>query len=402
MFKDFLYEIFGLRFYGLGFERVLWIAVIAAGLWTAFKVWREYRRASAAQTREGAGGVLEVLGTGELIRGAVAVGLVGFGALNAYKAFFTADYRLFFSEPVVLHTYGVAIATGFVAAIWVASREAKRIGLDVARLLDLSFWVLVSALAGSRVVFMIVEFDQYKARCVDPASVGLAAPDCLAVLRFWEGGLVFYGGLIGAVAVALYYLRKHKLDIWRYADVGIASVPLGQFFGRLGCLSAGCCHGKYVPSEHPLAVHWPKDSAAYDVVLSGLPAGADRTLFLNSGWVTAHSTQLYESGAMLALFVLLMVLRTRRRFAGQLLIVYIVAYAFIRSFIEIFRGDKIREFVFKVPLPALSEALGLPSTEPVLLSTSQFIAFLTILGAIGLWIWRRRDAGRLPSAPVAR
>lgn len=395
MFKDFLYELFGLRFYGVGFERVLWIIAIAFGAWTLFGVWRSYKRDQEAEEPQG-------LGTNDLIRGLVAVGLVGFGALNGYKAFFTSDYKLFFSEPVVLHTYGVAIAFGFVAAIWVAAREAKRIGLDVARILDLSFWLLVSALIGSRVVFMIVEWDQYRARCVDPASVGLAEPDCLAVLRFWEGGLVFYGGLIAAVAVGLYYLRKHNLDVWRYADVGAASIPLGQFFGRLGCLSAGCCHGKYVPSDHLLAVHWEKNTAAYDVVLGDLPAGAERTLFMDSGWVSAHSTQLYESGATLLLFILLMVLRTRRRFAGQLLIVYIVAYAMIRSFIEIFRGDKIREYVFKVPIPALSDALGLPSTEPVFLSTSQFIALLTIGGAVGIWMWRKRDAGRLPSGAQGR
>jgi phosphatidylglycerol:prolipoprotein diacylglycerol transferase len=388
MFKDFLYELFGLTLVGQGFEIALWLVLIVFGIWSGVRVWRDYRKDKEADSEA-------AIRQGDLMRLLVAMGLVGFGAWNLIQSL--AFGALFFSEPLVLHTYGVAIALGFAVAVWVGAREAKRTGLDVTRLLDLSFWVLVSALVGSRVVFMIVERDVYYARCVDPASVGLSAPDCMAVLRFWEGGLVFYGGLIGAVTVGLYYLKKHKLDVWRYADVGAVSIPLGQFFGRLGCFSAGCCHGKYIPSDHALGVHWPAKTAAYDVVLADLPGGAERSLFLENAWVTAHPTQLYESGAALCLFIALMLLRTRRRFAGQLLIVYIVSYAIIRSVIEVFRGDKIREYVFELPLPAVSAFLGLPLEQPVLLSTSQFIALLTIVGALGLWIWRRRDARRLPS-----
>ena len=385
MLKDFLKELFGIVFHGLTFERCLWILVFGLGCWISFRVWKAYRRADEdGKPRD------------LTFRVASGAGLVLFGGYQAIVAWFNPNYKLFFTEPLVLHTYGVAIALGFICAIWVGVREARRIGLDAARLLDLSFWLLISAMIGSRLVFMMVEFDSYRDRCFDPAAAGLDAPDCWAVLRFWEGGLVFYGGLIAAVVVGLYYLKKYNLDVWRYADVGAASIPLGQFFGRLGCLSAGCCHGKYVPSEHFLGIHWPADTAAYKVVTTNLALGADREIFLSEGFVTAHPTQLYESGATLMIFLFLMWFRTRKRFSGQLLIIYIVAYALIRSVIEIFRGDKVRGFIFKWSSSAVSELIGLPADEPLLLSTSQFISLLMVLGAVGLWIWRMRDAKRLP------
>jgi phosphatidylglycerol:prolipoprotein diacylglycerol transferase len=285
----------------------------------------------------------------------------------------------------VLHTYGMAIAVGFIVAIWLAAHEARRIGLEASRILDLAFWVLLSAMAGSRLLYMLVEWRAYYDRCVDPASQGLSQPDCMAVLRFWEGGLVFQGGLLAATAAGIFYLKKNKLDVWRYADVAVASVPMGQFFGRLGCLAAGCCHGAYVDSHHWLGLHWGDDTAAWRVIMGKMEAGPEKELFLAERYVTAYPTQLMESGAMLLLFLGLVWMRSRKRFNGQILATYMMSYAIIRSTIELFRGDDIRG------VNELAEGFSI--------STGQIVSLLMFSGGLALWLWRSRATRRALEAP---
>ncbi len=151
-----------------------------------------------------------------------------------------------FGEPV--HTYAVMIATGFVVAIWLTARYGESQGYDRDMLLDLSWWLLVSGLAGSRLAFMVVNWDQYYYPCVDVEYFitlypddAIAERDCTRVLRFWNGGLVFYGGPILAIITMFWFLRREKLAVLPIGDVIIPTLALGQFFGRLGCLGAGCC-----------------------------------------------------------------------------------------------------------------------------------------------------------------
>ncbi len=383
MLKDFLKDLFGIVFYGLTFERVMWVALAVLGVWIGVRTWKAYKVHGAD--------------TPDLpFRVAMAALMVGAGGYYGAQAWFTEDYRFFFSSPLVLHTYGVSIATGFVFAIWLAARETHRTGLDRARMLDLSFWVLIAGMVGSRVVFMMVEWRSYYNRCFAPELEGLSAPDCMAVIRFWEGGLVFYGGLIGATLAGLLYLRKHKVEVWRYADAAAVGIPVGQFFGRLGCLSAGCCHGKYVPSERLFALRWPSDTAAYDVITGSMADGAEKLRFIQEGYVTAHPTQLYESGATLVIFIFLLWFRTRKQFNGQILATYIMLYAVVRACIEVFRGDTVRGFIFEVTSPGLSQALGLPAQEPLILSTSQLISLLTFGFGAFLWVTLKKKTASAP------
>lgn len=382
MLKDFMYELFGVRFYGLTFERIFFLALAVLGGVILYRAWAAKQAADAKKEE------VKDLGTRML----VGVGLAGFGGYMGLKAWLADGYQLFFSEPLVLHTYGVAIATGFIFAIWFGVREARRTGLEVARIMDMAFWFLVAGLIGSRVVFMIVEWQEYYDMCFEPAKLGLSEADCLAPLKFWKGGLVFYGGLIGAMVAAAIYMTKYRLPAWRYVDAMAPSVAIGQFFGRLGCVSAGCCHGKYIPSERMAALEWPKDTPAWRVIIEKPEIAAEKAKFLAGSFVTAHPTQLYESGSMILLFLFLLWFRTRKSFNGQVVLLYVICYAFIRSFVEIFRGDTVRGFIFQYSNPSISEALGLLPDDPLILSTSQFISVLMAVGAAGIWIWRSRVA----------
>jgi phosphatidylglycerol:prolipoprotein diacylglycerol transferase len=235
-----------------------------------------------------------------------------------------------------LHTYGLLIASAFLAGIWLAQREARRRGQDPERLADLSFWILVAALVGSRVYFILVNWDDYfGANAVVSTAIGRIP----RLLAFWEGGLVFYGGFIGAALTAFLYMRRHRMAFLAHADTLIPSVAFGHFLGRLGCFSAGCCWGDVAHGHDPFAVRFPPDSLAYQT-FTARPNPGD---FLAPGGATTlplHPVQLYESFGELGLFLLLvLVVRPRKAFHGQVLATWLLLYAVLRTVVEMFRGD---------------------------------------------------------------
>ena len=243
--------------------------------------------------------------------------------------------------PVTLHTYGVLLAVAFLAGLWIASRQAKRDGLDSARITDMAIYVLIGGLLGAKVLLLIVEWPYYMKNPKD-------------IWSLVQSGGVFYGGLLGALPVAFWYARRHQLDGWRTADVLAPGVAIGQALGRLGCFAAGCCYGR--PTSAPWAVRFHDDYAAREV---GTPLD-----------VPLHPTQLYESGAALLIFLGLLWLSRHKRFQGQIALTYIALYAVVRFVIEYFRGDAARGTVFGGAL-----------------STSQFISILMVLG-VGLVVPR--------------
>lgn len=240
--------------------------------------------------------------------------------------------------PFTLHTYGLLLAIAFLVALWVVSRQARRAGLDSAKITDLSIYVLLAGLIGARVLLVLVEWNRIEWSWRD-------------VVSLLESGGVFYGGLLGAFPVAYWYIKRHKLPGWATADVLIPGVAIGQAIGRLGCLCAGCCYGR--PTDVPWAITFRNVSANREI---GTPLD-----------IPLHPTQIYESLATLAIFFVLLRVARRKKFDGQVLIVYLLLYAVARFVIEFYRGDAARGTV-------LGGAL----------STSQLIAILVFLAAAAL------------------
>lgn len=206
-----------------------------------------------------------------------------------------------------LHTFGVLVAMGFMAGIWIATRCARRSGISPEAIQDLVVpWILLGGLAGARFLYVVSYWDE-----------SFAGRPFAEVFQVWNGGLVFYGGLAGAVLVALWRIRSRNLPLWSTADCLAPGIALGHVFGRLGCFLNGCCHGS--PSHGPWAVHFPKGVIPGDVAV--------------------HPTQLYEAFLNLGLCGFLAWLHARRRFDGQVFAAYLVLYALIRVFTEWFRGD---------------------------------------------------------------
>ncbi|MFL5388280.1 MAG: prolipoprotein diacylglyceryl transferase [Myxococcales bacterium] len=270
------------------------------------------------------------------------------------------------TRPLVvpLHTYGLLIATAFLVAMTIAGRAAQREGQDRDRVMDLTFWILVAAMIGSRVLFILVNWDDY-AR--DPASI----------FAFWKGGLVFYGGFIGAVLISIWYMRKHRMPFFPVADVLIPSVALGHAIGRLGCFAAGCCWGGACDPHLPWAAKFPPESLAYQsqVATGIIHLGAAHT-------IPIHPTQLYESLGELLIFCALIFWRQRKRFHGELLALYLVLYAPLRAMVETLRGDEERGRVFNFVGPWAKGAWWNLSTSE-LISVGIFAAGIALFAYLG-------------------
>ena len=141
-------------------------------------------------------------------------------------------FSLRIGERVVgIHTYGVLIALGFAAGIAVAWREAQRRGLDGGRVLDLSFWILIGGLLGSRALYVLVNAGAFARTCAgsggEARTAGRVLWDCSRVLHVWEGGLVFYGGVLAATAVVVRFAQRQGWNFWTVGDVFAPGLAIG-------------------------------------------------------------------------------------------------------------------------------------------------------------------------------
>jgi phosphatidylglycerol:prolipoprotein diacylglycerol transferase len=207
---------------------------------------------------------------------------------------------------IKIHWYGILIAAGFLAGVWTASRRGLQNGLDPARISDLAMWLLVGAIVGARALHVISYWRE-----------DFAGRPLYEIFMIQRGGLVFYGGLIGATLAGAIYVRAKKLPFLRLADALAPSIALGSVFGRIGCLMTGCCYGAHC--DLPWAIRFPEEHETH-----GTPV---------------HPTQLYDSFANLLLYLGLAWLYRRRKFDGQVFATFLIGYAVLRFVVEMFRGD---------------------------------------------------------------
>jgi phosphatidylglycerol:prolipoprotein diacylglycerol transferase len=257
--------------------------------------------------------------------------------------------RLLTTPFFTVHTFGLLLASAYLAALWWLIRGGRREGLDADALSSLGFWAIGGAIIGAKALMILRDFREYA-----------AAPSELFSLSVLASAGDFYGGFIGALIASAIFFRRHpELPVWRTADLCGPAIALGQAIGRVGCFMAGDDYGG--PTGRPWAVTFTDPDAAR---IGGAPLG-----------VPLHPVQLYESIVCLALFAVLVRLSRRKRFDGQVILAYTALYAVARFVLEFFRGDADRGFVFGGSL-----------------STSQFIALILGPAAVVLWFVRRRTA----------
>ena len=247
-----------------------------------------------------------------------------------------------------LYWYGVLVALGFLAGLWTATRRGLRDGLPGERLADLGLWLMVGAIVGSRLFFVISYWRE-----------DFASKPLWEIFMIRRGGLIFYGGLVGASLACVFYVRARQLPLWKVADALAPSIALGYVFGRLGCLMNGCCYGR--ACDLPWAIHFPNDHATY-------PQGV-------------HPTQLYEALMNLGLYGALAWLYRRKQFDGQIFAAYLIGYAALRSMGEFLRGDYAVRYLGGWATPA------------------QLFGIVVLAAGLGLWYTRSRAAAPGPGGP---
>src|SRR5262245_7225644 len=262
--------------------------------------------------------------------------------------------RLLTTPIFTLYTFGLLLAIAYAASYWWLMREGRRQGLDAEAVGSLGMWAIVGAIIGAKVLLIVRDFPQY-----------VTMPSAIFSRAALTSAGDFYGGFIGAFVASTLFVRRHPLlPFWLTADVTGPAIALGQAIGRIGCFMAGDDYGR--PSDVPWAVTFTDPVAAQ---IGGAPLG-----------VPLHPVQLYESITCLLLFAALVRLSRNKRFDGQVMLTYTLAYAVARFILEFFRGDADRGFVFGG-----------------LLSTSQFIAVLLGPAALVLYYRRQRSIAASPS-----
>jgi phosphatidylglycerol---prolipoprotein diacylglyceryl transferase len=223
--------------------------------------------------------------------------------------------ELFHIGDVTIYSYGTMIAIGAITGVAYMVFEGKRaVGLSFDQANNLFLLIFLAAVIGGK-FFLFLE---------DPSGF-IEQPKKLLSGR----GFVFYGSFLFAIPTMLMYFRYHKLNTLKMLDVMALTTCLVHFFGRIGCFLAGCCHG--VPTDSMFGITFTDPGCYAD------PKG-----------VALHPTQLYEAGATLVVTTILLWLKHKKEFNGQLFLLYLMLYAVLRFVIEFMRGDEERGFVLNL------------------------------------------------------
>ncbi|EKD43215.1 MAG: hypothetical protein ACD_72C00407G0005 [uncultured bacterium] len=201
--------------------------------------------------------------------------------------------------PLHIQVWGLFVALGIAVAIVVARQFAKQRKLDADVVLDAAFWIILAALLGARIFFVITEWQIFSGHLVD-------------IFKIWQGGMSISGGFIGAVITGVLFLRAKKVSFWEYAEVIVYALPLGLFIGRLGC---------FFIFDHP---------------------GTVTNFFLGEvfygDWLIRHNHGLYLSLSGLALFGIFTYLRYKGRAqAPYFITIFLIWDGVLRLWLDSFR-----------------------------------------------------------------
>jgi len=219
-----------------------------------------------------------------------------------------------FSIP--LHSYGIMLALSFLLSIWLSCRRARKNGLMPDVIADVGFWIIMSAIVGARLYYVLLhpeEFSGHWASAINPFQGGSMVG---------IGGLVMYGGFIGAILSGIIYFKLNKLPFLPYADMTAPYIGLGIFLTRIGCFLNGCCYGG--PTDSKFGVSFPLDS----------PAGVYQH---ECHAVGLYPSQLVESGGGLLIMIIILLVGRKKTFAGFQFYLMGLLYAVLRFFDDFLR-----------------------------------------------------------------
>ncbi|MFH1454494.1 MAG: prolipoprotein diacylglyceryl transferase [Armatimonadota bacterium] len=235
--------------------------------------------------------------------------------------------------PLHVYSYGTMLVLGFLAGMFLASKRAKNKNINKDDVIDLAFFILVFGILGGRISYVLIHLGYYSKHFSEIFNLSM-------------GGLAWHGGLIFAIATMLVFCKIKKINIRDLFDCIAPSFPLGQAIGRIGCFLNGCCGGK---------------------LLTGISLKA---LGKAKIFHMRHPTQIYELILDLMIFFFLLFYEKKySKFKGELFLVYLASYSFIRFMLEYLRD---------YPEEIVRHALGI-------LSMGQIVSLVIFILSV-IWI----------------
>ncbi len=219
--------------------------------------------------------------------------------------------------PFSIRWYGIIIDTAFILGSVLAYCHARKSRLNTDHLLNMIILIIPSAMIGARLYYVIFNWSSY-------------ASNPLEALAIWHGGLAIHGGLLGGVIAGYLYIRKHKLDFWKFADVVAPSIIMGQCIGRWGNFINQEAFGSPVSIDY----------------ISRFPEFIQKQMYIGNQYY--HPAFLYESLWDFLVFLILIIVFRRKHFDGQIMLLYLILYSTGRFFIESLRMDSLMLGPFKL------------------------------------------------------
>ncbi len=224
-----------------------------------------------------------------------------------------------------IYWYGIIIAVGFAIAVLVASRLAKKNGMNPDTVVDLVLYAAPLAIVGARLYYVIFEWDYYRNHLGD-------------IYKIWNGGLAIYGGIITAIAVAVIYARVKRQNLGLLCDVGSVGLLIGQTVGRWGNFVNQEAFGTNTALPWGMTGNIIREELSR-LALSGFDVNPD---------LPVHPTFLYESLWNLMFLTIFLILFPKRKFDGQIFALYLISYGTGRFFIESMRTDSLMLAGFRI------------------------------------------------------
>ena len=233
--------------------------------------------------------------------------------------------------PIIIYSYGFMLMIAFIFGTIFLIYEGKREKISSDTILDMMTFIIVGSIIGARVIYVLLMWgEEFKPTINDAGVTTPGAP-------WWDitrGGLSIHGGVLGAILAGIIFSKIKKLSFWKMADFTIVALPLGIFFGRIGCYLNGCCHG--IQFEEQM-----NKSFLFKYPVTPVPesAGLEQMPFPIDG-AFHHPAPLYMAIAMLAVFFWLKHFRNNNaRFAGHTFLMFVFIYSIVRFIQEMYRFE---------------------------------------------------------------
>lgn len=276
---------------------------------------------------------------------------------------------------VEIKFYGIVITLGFILAYVMSANYAKKSGQDDELYLDFLLWLVIPAIVGARLYYVIFSWDEY----FEPGKG--AWQTFIDIINIRNGGLAIYGGIIAGVIVGIFFVKKKKANIWLMADTIAPGLLAAQAIGRFGNFFNREAFGEYTDSLFAMCI--PTDYYVNNGSLKGLVESGVITQKMAENvvvhdamtWISVHPTFLYEALWNIALLVILLIYRKHKKFDGEIGFMYLWGYGLGRVWIEGLRSD----------------SLVIPLID---MRVSQLLAALCVLVASVIIVKKRMDVAK--------